>query len=136
MPTPDAQSGSTFIEITDFSPGIFSDRLASSNSQRGSASDTLTGFIPQNGAARVLGTERCHADKTGALVPLPRARPGAILDDIVPTLPLESGRRYRYVLDAQLGSILVDYSETESSPFTETYRQPVQIMWGYYVETP
>ena len=52
-----------YIEISDFSPGIFSDYHFSA-------------IRAQNGAATVDGTFRCCSDPSGALVPLPRAIPG------------------------------------------------------------
>jgi hypothetical protein len=134
MPTPDQQSGSTFIEIADFSPGIHSDRSAA-QTVRGTAATDLAGALPGNGAARVANTENCHADKTGALVPLPRARTTGMQDAIYPGLPLEQSRPYRYVLDAQVGNTLVDATETAAAPYPEATRQMVQVVWGLYVDS-
>lgn len=53
-----------WVVIDDFTPGIHSDFH-----QAGSGNSTAQ---PRNGAATVTGTWRCTADRTGALVPLPR----------------------------------------------------------------
>ena len=55
-----------YMEITDFSPGIFSDYHG------GLTQSSEGGPIGVNGAATINGTYRCHSDSTGALVPLPK----------------------------------------------------------------
>lgn len=129
MPTP--PDDGPFIEISDFSPGIYSD-FHGAVSPRFTASDTLVSpLIGPPGIAQVDGTERCHADKTGALIPLPAAQPTGVRDTIAPTTtttPL-----YRYVLDAQIGNTLVDATETEAAPFEQANRSLMQVMWGYWL---
>lgn len=129
MPTPDATT--QFITIDDFSPGIHSD-FHSGVAPRYTAADTQAGaLLGKPGLAQVDGTERCHADKTGALVPLPKAQTTGIRDSIGPAA-IEATRPYRYVLDAQIGSLLADDNEVASAPFAQVYRQPIEVMWGFY----
>lgn len=130
MPTPD--DGSFYIEINDFSPGIHSDRHGS-DPPRFTAADDNAAVNPRNGMARIAGTSRCHADAFGALVPLPKAQPTGTRDNITPALDLQPMRPFRYLLDAQIGNVLVDGSETEVEPHPEPSRQLLQVVWGMYV---
>lgn len=125
-------SGREYIEITDFSPGIFGDMHAAT-STRGTSDPTLKGMFPVNGAARIDGTNRCHADKSGSLVPLPKAQLDGTLDGVGPTWNLQPNRTFRYVLDAQLGTSLVDTSLERLTPMTER-RRPLHIMWGFWAD--
>lgn len=118
------------IEITDFSPGIHGDYHSASSPQF-TSSDDLSGTTLANGAARIEGTDRCKVDKTGALVPLPKAQLTGTLDGIGPTYTLQPNREFRYILDAQTGQTLVDTTLAQPTPFTET-RRLVHAMWGYW----
>jgi hypothetical protein len=55
-----------WINIADFSPGIFADL-------HGGIAAGSRGSVLTNGAATIDGTYRCCADPSGALVPLPAA---------------------------------------------------------------
>lgn len=137
MPTPDAAPvppGTEYIELADFSAGIHADRHGSV-SPRFTASDTQRGALMGNGIARVDGTSRCHADKTGALVPLPKALATGPVDSVTPGRQLQTERPYRYVLDAQIGNELVDGNETTATPWSQTKRRVTQIMWGSVLAT-
>lgn len=122
-----------FIEIRDFSPGIHGDYHASTG-VRNTADPALKGALLGNGIARVEGTERCRADKTGALVPLPKAQIVGMRDGVGPTWNLQPNRLFRYVLDAQLGPSLVDATLTVPTPVTELPRRSTHMMWGYWVD--
>lgn len=124
-------SGREYITVEDFSPGIYGDMHASTTTRATADTATMRGMFPVNGAARIEGTDRCHADKTGALVPLPKAQLTGLRDGQGPSFALQTNRPYRYVLDAQLGQSLVDTSLTASTPNT-TIRQPLQIQWGFW----
>lgn len=132
MPTPREEFGSLFIEISDFSPGIHSEQYGS-DTPVFTADPALKGTLLGNGLARVDGTERCHADKTGALVPLPKAQPTGVRDTITPSTFSATTPPYRYVLDAQIGATLVDGSEIEATAFPEKNRTLYQVMWGYWL---
>lgn len=132
MPTPDEVT--EYIEIADFSPGIHSDtHIAATPLPSRVTAGEIKGTLFGNGIARVDGTNRCHADKTGALVPLPKAQATGMRDNITSPVNNRTERPFRYVLDAQIGNTLVDATETEAAPFAETRRTLLQIMWGFDV---
>lgn len=133
MPTPNPDTGTQYIEIADFSPGIYSEQHAATAPRYTAADSTAGALVGPPGIAQVDGTERCHADKTGSLVPLPAALPTGIRDWITPADAFQPTRPYRYVLDAQLGPLLADGDESLSAAFQQFNRQTVQMMWGYYL---
>lgn len=133
MPTPHPETGSEYIEIADFSPGIHSE-FHGTLPPKFTSDPIVTGTLFGNGIARVEGTERCRADKAGALVPLPKALPTGDRDHIRPGI-IGASRPYRYVLDAQIGNGLVDGSEVVAAPFEEASRTPIHIMWGTSIAT-
>ena len=59
-----------FIELSDFSPGIFNDYHGDVPFTTNGPSNTWSAG-QKNGAAVIENTYRCHSDKTGALTPLP-----------------------------------------------------------------
>jgi hypothetical protein len=71
-----------FIEINDFSPGIFSDYHYSSTQTPPETSDG--NLYAAAGAATIDGTFRCTADRTGSLTPLPKLVAGK-RTNILPT---------------------------------------------------
>lgn len=128
MPTPDDQT--QFVELNDFSQGIHSEFHGTNT-----ASSAAQGSLLGNGIAQVDGTFGCHADKAGSLIPLPRAQSTGLRDYIRPTAPIDLTRPFRYVLDAQVGSSLVDGTETEADAFPERVRTPVHMMWATSIDT-
>lgn len=130
-----------YIEIADFSPGIWSDMHASDrSSDPPEMGDGLRGFLPVNGAATIENTWQCHADKTGALVPLPiiAPPPGAhFWEEGIPDQWY--GPQYRpparpgaYVLDAEL-SPLRFYDGANHGKNAPNWS--VHILWGFYYDT-
>lgn len=114
-----------FITIADFTPGIWGDRHAASAGHTTSDPE-LGGSIPQNGAARVNGTERCHADRNGSLIPLPKA----IYDESVnDTQNLASSGEFMYLLAAQVG-LAESFSGTAVSSYNDQLPGPVYTLWG------
>lgn len=133
MPTPRPETGTEYIEIADFSPGIHSEFHGTLPPKFTSDPD-VAGALFGNGIARADGTERCRVDKAGALIPLPKALPTGDRDHIRPGL-IGDSRPYRYVLDAQIGNSLVDGTETAAAPFQQVSRTPIHIMWGTSIVT-
>lgn len=90
-----------YIDISDFTPGIFSDYHASN----GNPVATANGFVRgKNGAAVLEDTYRCCADISGALVPLPKKTANKTL-----TIPANTTTAYwptnhlaYYILDAAI----------------------------------
>lgn len=119
----------TYIEITDFSPGIFSDYHYGSgrvvvNTQEGS-------ILASNGAATVDNTARCCADRTGALVPLPKLVAGKTTD-IMPTAGNGSGNflsgvHANFLLDAYVRGDMFVYGDQVAA---DTDRAGVYTMYG------
>lgn len=87
------------ITIPNFTPGIYSDDHVTQN---GNASPD--GSVFNNGAATVDKTYRCHADMTGALVPLP-ARENRVNEAI---LPLGAGQPTHYISSNHQESYMQD----------------------------
>jgi hypothetical protein len=124
-------SPTQFIEITDFSPGIFGDLHALSNQH--SASDptsTKARSTLMNGAATIENTHGCRADISGALVPLPIRQPFLTMEGVTQpqqTTPsfMPADIRGMFLLDAQIG---VPY-ENESASTDEG----IFTMWGFVV---
>lgn len=122
-----------FIEITDFSPGIFSDYHYGSgrvvvNTQEGS-------ILASNGAATVENTARCCADRTGALVPLPKLVAGKTTN-IMPTADNDSshyisGARANFLLDAYVRGEMFVYGDQVAA---DTDRAGVYTMYGFPYE--
>lgn len=99
-----------YIEINDFSPGIYGDFNASGNSPTSTTNvTTLRGAVPAgNGAAVVENTYDCTADQTGALIPLPKATVGRT-QTLLPggnanngTTRMPAGMNFSYLLDAHV----------------------------------
>jgi hypothetical protein len=98
-----------YIEISDFSLGIYGDFNASGNSPSNTTNvGTLRGAIPVgNGAATVENTTDCTSDQTGALIPLPKAVVG-VTQQVLPggnaqaalTTRMPAGMNASYLLDA------------------------------------
>jgi hypothetical protein len=89
-----------WINIADFSPGIFADL-------HGGIAAGSRGSVLTNGAATIDGTYRCCADPSGALVPLPAAttvQTAASIPDAVTygTSGFPAAFPGAYVLDAQV----------------------------------
>jgi hypothetical protein len=119
-----------FIDINDFSPGIFSDYHYGSGR---SVVETQEGSIfAGNGAATVENTARCCADRTGALVPLPKL----IVGKTTNRLPVAdndadnylSGVHANYLMDAYVRGDMFVY--TEETP-ADVDRAGVYTMYGF-----
>src|SRR5690606_11500223 len=130
-----------YIEIADFSPGIWSDIHASDNSSSPpEMGDGIRGFLPVNGAATIENTWQCHADKTGALVPLPTIVPPSDADHWEGGIPDQRyGPQYRpptrpgaYVLDAELSPFrfYLGSNYAKNAP-----NWSLHILWGFYYDT-
>lgn len=125
-----------FIEISDFSLGIHSDMHAVTTT---AGSPTIKGAIPGNGAARVDGTARCRADRTGALIPLPKRIDGLIHSGPMPATGSSNqdpAREGKYLLDAEVGP---STSANEQQIYIDSIspsggnREPaVFTLWGFY----
>src|SRR5690606_37897579 len=128
-----------YIEIADFSPGIWSDtHAADTTSNPPEMGDGLRGFLPVNGAATIENTWQCHADKTGALVPLPIiGLPSQFhWEEGIPDQWY--GPQYRpptrpgaYVLDAEL-SPLRFYAGANYAINSANWS--LHILWGFYYD--
>jgi hypothetical protein len=119
-----------FIEITDFSPGIFSDYHIGGGA---GVSETGEGAIfAANGAATVDDTERCCADRTGALIPLPKLIVGKT-SNLLPTAANAAGN---YLADVQANYLLDGYVRADMFIYTEEIsadedRAGVYTMYGF-----
>jgi hypothetical protein len=119
-----------FIEITDFSPGIFSDYHIGSGR---SVVETQEGSIfAGNGAATVDDTARCCADRTGALVPLPKL----IIGKTSNVLPTASNASNKYLTGVQANYLLDAYVRADMFVYTDEFsadddRAGVYTMYGF-----
>lgn len=118
-----------FIEIADFSPGIFSDYHYGSG--RGVVETQEGSVFAGNGAATIDDTARCCADRTGALVPLPKLIEGKT-SDILPTAAnastnFASGHHCNYLLDAYVRGEMFVYGDQVSA---DDDRAGVYTMYG------
>lgn len=119
-----------FIEITDFSPGIFSDYHYGSG--RGLVETQEGSIFAGNGAATVDDTARCCADRTGALVPLPKLVAGKTTN-ILPTADNDSGN---YLSGIHANFLLDGYVRGDMFVYTEEIaddvdRAGVYVMYGF-----
>ena len=101
----------TYIEISNFGPGIFADLHGETGATATRKATNLTSIgLDADGAAVVDGTFGCIADGTGALVPLPA--PTAVTQSAWDVFPLDSDADLAdnqfYVLDARIVSYVVD----------------------------
>lgn len=120
-----------YITISDFSPGIWGD-IHAADTVRSTADDDLAGTIPTNGAARASGTVQCKADKTGALVPMPKPIEGSTSAnalEIDMTL-LSTARPDVYLLDAQIG-LPESYGTQKVDPEDTT----LYLLWGFFTKS-
>lgn len=126
----------SFIEINDFSPGIFSDFHATDNTVADTTNQSdLRGALPtSNGAATVENTYDCIADKLGALVPLPKA----VLGQSQTCLPggntnagntnyMPAGLNAAYLLDAEV----VPRSFTNGTTGSHAPHDRVYTLWTH-----
>lgn len=118
-----------FIEITDFSPGIFSDNHFGGPVPGASQGGTKINMA--NGAATIENTYRCCADMTGALVPLPKLVAGKT-SGVLPTASNASdrymtGHHASYLLDGMVRGDF--YVEDSLNPATAD-RPSVYTMYG------
>lgn len=123
----------TWIEITDFTPGIWGDMHATGNTVASSTQlSTLRGTATAgNGAATVENTFDCTADKTGALIPLPKKTVGRT-QAVLPGGNTNAGNTNfmptnygaSYLLDAQI----VQRSFTTADP---TGGDRVNTLWSF-----
>jgi len=119
-----------FIEVTDFSPGIFSDYHFGSGR---TVVETQEGSIfAGNGAATVENTERCCADRTGALVPLPKLIQGKT-SDLLPTSDNDSanylpGVQENFLLDGYVRGEMFVYGDEIAD---DNDRAGVYTMYGF-----
>lgn len=99
-----------FIEINDFSPGIWSDATGT-NAPDYTAANASSAIPFVNGMAHPDGTARCRADRSGALIPLPMpARPDSnimpipfpVVGQFLDPSPAPITYDGVYVLDAQV----------------------------------
>ena len=130
-----------YIEIADFSPGIWSDIHASDRSSNPpEMGDGLRGFLPVNGAATIENTWQCHADKTGALVPLLTIMPPGYAYQSEGGIPDQRyGPQYRpperpgaYVLDAELSPLRFFGGGNFGK---NAFNWSLHILWGFYYDT-
>lgn len=122
MATPDR-----YIMIDDFRPGIWADTHAGDTS-----TESTKGALPANGRARISGTKRCRADKTGALIPLPRRNAG--LGFYQPTVTHPSSRSGLFLLDAEVGTPLYPYDIPSTFSQTALDRTPIYVAYGYQAQ--
>lgn len=111
-----------YIEIADFSPGIFGDRFGFQDTDfdtptNRTANPANSSFrqLEANGAATIEGTFGCYADKSGALAPLPRGQYISQPTWLPFSDPTHTGTGYHpagyvgyYLLDARLISGVTD----------------------------
>jgi hypothetical protein len=122
-----------FIDINDFTPGIFSDYHYGSGR---SLVETQEGSIfAGNGAATVDDTARCCADRTGALVPLPKLVVGKT-SNILPTADNDSGNfltgvHANFLLDAYVRGDMFVYGDQQAA---DADRAGVYTMYGFPYE--
>lgn len=122
-----------FIEITDFSPGIFSDYHYGSGR---TVAETQEGSLfAGNGAATVENTARCCADRTGALVPLPKLVVGKTTNRL-PTAGNGSGQylsgvHANYLLDAYVRGEMFVFGDQQAA---DTDRAGIYTMYGFPYE--
>lgn len=119
-----------FIEITDFSPGIFSDYHYGSG--RGIVNTQEGSIFAGNGAATIDNTARCCADPTGALVPLPKLVVGKT-SNILPTADNDAanfltGVHANYLLDAYVRGEMFVYGDQVAA---DVDRAGVYTMYGF-----
>lgn len=117
-----------YIEINDFTPGIYSDYHYDSGA---TPAETSEGNILQFGAATVDDTYRCHADKSGALAPLPKLTAGKT-QGILPTASNASDRysgHASYLMDGMVRG--ANYVQTEQ-PAVVADRAAVFVMYGQW----
>ncbi len=122
-----------FIEIGDFSPGIFTDYHYDSG--RGISETQKGSILAANGAATVENTARCCADRTGALVPLPKLVIGKTTD-IMPTAGNGSGQflsgvHANFLLDGYVRGDMFVYGDQVAA---DTDRAGVYTMYGFPYE--
>jgi hypothetical protein len=113
-----------YIEISDFSPGIFSDYHTSA-------------IRAPNGAATVDGTYRCCSDPSGALIPLPRAQAGR-----THTLPAgnspdswPANRKIVYQLDATIQAPIPPTNnswQANSPTLTADNNYIIHVIYGFW----
>lgn len=108
------------IELSDFRAGIFGDfHLGSAETP----ADSHDGAVPvANGAATIENTYRCSADRTGALVPLPRLSGAQDISGMVGTRTGDaasspSGFEGAFLVDAVVADGLVGTSTAELGVF-------------------
>jgi hypothetical protein len=121
------------IEISDFSPGIHADYHFGAGA---TVASTQAGSILVPGAATVEGTYRCCADRSGALVPLPKLTAGPTSGRI-PTAAngaakYVTGRVASYLLDA---IVLSDAYVEGEVVAANTDRAGVLTLYGQWYET-
>ena len=124
-----------FIEINDFSPGIFSDIHAGLDTARfpGPAADTVRGFKPGNGAATVENTYSCRVDKTGALIPLPQAFSSSHSTEGIPTNLYTTANRPAAAPAAFLLDVEVSPPRWYDLVFNNaTEVSSVYCLWGFF----
>jgi len=119
-----------FIEITDFTPGIFSDYHYGSGR---TVVETQEGSIlAGNGSATVDNTARCCADRTGALVPLPKLIEGKTTNRLPTAQNAEnhfiSGLHENFLLDAYVRGDMFVYGDQQAA---DSDRAGVYTMYGF-----
>lgn len=134
-----------YIEINDFSPGIWSDAHAAIVPTGGSISefpevgDGIRGYMAGNGAATIENTYGCRADKNGALVPLPTPFAGeteeGIPTDDYGTDWRPSNRDAAYISDVEVSthSFFVAASSVDAEPWGgDNYS--IFVNYGFFMD--
>lgn len=116
-----------WITVSDFTPGIYGDVHGAGGLTN--PSDTTRGAILRDGAATIEHTYACHADASGALVPLP-ARTSAKTQTLLP-----EGNIYasidRYPT-GYVGAYLMDAHVIGGASVTGNSGPAVFALWQFY----
>lgn len=118
-----------FIEINNFTPGIFADYHHGDGI---TPTETNDGNILVPGAAVIDDTYRCCADRSGALVPLPKLRKGRV-SAVLPTADNDAahfptGHLANYLMDGYVRGDMFVYDDL--APETPD-RAGVYTMYGF-----
>lgn len=117
------------IVINDFRPGIYADYHAT-GAVHPAETAVGTSATGMNGAATIANTYRCIADRSGALVPLPKLVNGPAAAKI--NAAHVTGRDAAYLLD---GIVLTDFYTEGEVPAQTAYRPAVFLMTGEWVQS-
>lgn len=117
-----------WVTVSDFSPGIVGDFHGAA----GQVGNTTRGSVLRDGAATVEHTYACHADSSGALVPLPQ-RTTAATQTLLPAGNAYASSSYYPTL--AIGAFLLDAHAISSTSPSASVQAAIMGLWGFQFNT-